>query len=696
MKSFYCLAATSLALSATALHAQAPVALESVQTTFTRDAESVARTPASVTIISGEELRARGANDLRSALALVAGVEGTPGGDNGPAGSVPALWGLREADSYLLVIDGVPVGGAFMPQTQTVDLTGIARIEVLRGAAPVMYGATSFNGVIHLRHYEADETPSLLELGLGTQDSHAVGLSQNLGALGGLQQSVTLRQEQRGYTDDRTDWRRSHLLYRLGGETSLGRVRLDLDFTHLAQTPSSGLIRNGGSVRTDVPEEANHNPADAKMDEDRGQLNLSLERSTTLGAWSTLLSVAQTKDEIIRGYLRNTPDTNGKPATGYTQEREITDIYFDTHLSQALTPALHLTYGLDYLYGKGEQEAERYGYAVNVDGSGAASSTDPANTPDPVEPGGETEAMRNFLGAYVQAGWQLSPTLDVLAGLRINATQDEQEGEDDSTTPPTAVKVKQDHTRLSGVLGGSWEVARSGADYTRLYASYRNTFKPIAVEFGPEAEVNSLQPETAQSYELGTRGLLASGQVDYDLSVFQFDFKNMKTLDTAGKPANAGQTRFRGAEVEARWHADGDLQLAAHYAYHDPRFVHFNRNGTPGGVVDGNVFEMAPYHLAGLGVLYLPAQGLHATLTGNYAGARWLNKGNTVQAGGYDTWDASLGYQFARYAVNLHGYNLTDARDPVAESEFSEEIAGTPTFYRLPGRLLMLSVSMTL
>ena len=31
-----------------------------------------------------------------SKVAFVAGVEAVPGGDGGPAGSVPALWGLRE------------------------------------------------------------------------------------------------------------------------------------------------------------------------------------------------------------------------------------------------------------------------------------------------------------------------------------------------------------------------------------------------------------------------------------------------------------------------------------------------------------------------------------------------------------------------------------------------------------------------
>src|SRR5450432_581160 len=74
----------------------AEVTRESLEITATREPESVEKVPASITIVSGEELRLRGAHDLRSALLLVSGVEGTPGGDSGPAGTVPGLWGRSE------------------------------------------------------------------------------------------------------------------------------------------------------------------------------------------------------------------------------------------------------------------------------------------------------------------------------------------------------------------------------------------------------------------------------------------------------------------------------------------------------------------------------------------------------------------------------------------------------------------------
>ena len=90
------------------LAAEIPWVGERIEVTATRLAEPVDNVPASISLVTGEELRARGAYDLRTALQLMAGVEGSPGGDAGPAGAVPSMWGLREADAYLLVVDDVP------------------------------------------------------------------------------------------------------------------------------------------------------------------------------------------------------------------------------------------------------------------------------------------------------------------------------------------------------------------------------------------------------------------------------------------------------------------------------------------------------------------------------------------------------------------------------------------------------------
>ena len=60
--------------------------LPAVQVTATRTPEPADRVPASVTVISGDELRARGAIDLRTAVSFTAGVEFAPSGDRGQIG----------------------------------------------------------------------------------------------------------------------------------------------------------------------------------------------------------------------------------------------------------------------------------------------------------------------------------------------------------------------------------------------------------------------------------------------------------------------------------------------------------------------------------------------------------------------------------------------------------------------------------
>src|SRR3979411_535642 len=59
--------------------------LDAVQVTANRFAEQVQEVPNSIEVIGAEELRARGVNDLRTALSLLGGVSVAPGGDGGPA-----------------------------------------------------------------------------------------------------------------------------------------------------------------------------------------------------------------------------------------------------------------------------------------------------------------------------------------------------------------------------------------------------------------------------------------------------------------------------------------------------------------------------------------------------------------------------------------------------------------------------------
>jgi len=155
--------AVAVALLAGGALAAEPTAVEELEVTATKVPEAADRVPAYITILRGEDLRARRINNLRTALTLVAGVEAPPGGDAGPASAVPSFWGLHEFDAFLLVVDGVPLGGAFNPGIPALDLNNVERIEVLKGSAPVVYGATAFVGVIQVIHYPAGQSAQQAE-----------------------------------------------------------------------------------------------------------------------------------------------------------------------------------------------------------------------------------------------------------------------------------------------------------------------------------------------------------------------------------------------------------------------------------------------------------------------------------------------------------------------------------------------------
>src|SRR5580704_6024864 len=177
--------------------------LSSVVVTATRIPETADRVPAAISVISADELRARGASDMATALSLVPGVEAPAGGDAGPSSAVPSFWGLHEFDAFLLVVDGVPWGGAFNPMITTLDMNDVQRIEVLKGSAPVMFGATSFVGVVQELHYPAGQAANEVDVAYGNYGSARGQASFVLPQIGDYRQSLAIDGESLGFADKR-------------------------------------------------------------------------------------------------------------------------------------------------------------------------------------------------------------------------------------------------------------------------------------------------------------------------------------------------------------------------------------------------------------------------------------------------------------------------------------------------------------
>lgn len=661
-------------------------ALDDLVVTATRIAEPADLVPADISVVSGKELVDRGASDMASALSLVPGVEAPAGGDAGPSSAVPAFWGLHEFDAFLLVVDGVPWGGAFNPGITTLDFNDVERIEVLKGSAPVMYGATSFVGVVHAIHYPAGEAADEADIAYGNYGSIKGSTSFVLPQVGDWRESLAIDGESLGFADAREIVSNEHGLYRGAGDLGPGTLRVDADLTFVRDVPPSPVVRVGTRLTTLAPINANFNPADAKIDEDKYHLAVDYSLPTAWGAWDTLVSFAYSDIADIRAFLH--PDLSGAADT-QNQRRYIDDGYFDTHLASNISSSATLITGTDLLYGHGQQSTlnGNSGYTVPLNGS----VLPPPTSAVAINEIGTINDRRMFAGQYAQFDWRPDSRWDVTAGFRINEAEERKESSDLTLPPPQFVEesVSKTMIRPSEFAGASYRVWAQGANEVVAYADYRNAFKPSAIDFGPDYTPALLSPETAQSYEAGLKGAADEGRLTYQTELFLLNFNNLVVATSSGALTNAGGEKLKGIEAETRFQATPNLALTANASYHDARFTQYLFfDGVANVQVAGNQLPLSPHILAAAGLLYTPTQGFSTTMVAQYVGRQFLDEQNIAPVGGYATIAANIGYRVDRYRILLEANNLSNQRKPVSASEF-----GSESFYLLNARTLWLRVS---
>jgi iron complex outermembrane receptor protein len=601
------------------------------------------------------------------------------------------LWGLREFDAFLLVMDEVPWGGAFNPAITSLNLNDVERIEVLKGAAPVMYGATSFVGVVHVLHYPAGQASNTADGAVGSYGSARGSAAFTLPAWGEYRHSFAADGEDSGFPDKRASIAAGRLLYRGALNLGAGELRLDANVSIVRDVPPSPVIREGTALTTLTPLDANFNPADAAIDENKYQLALGYSLPTAWGTWDTLASLSRTHVTDIRAFLHS--DLSGAADT-QNQDRLILDDYLDTHLASRIGN-YKLLVGADLLYGYGRQSTlnGNGAYTVPLDGS----VVPPPTTELPVNEYGYVSDKRLFWGQYVQLDCKPGAPWDLTAGIRLNETY-ESKSSSDLTLPPftptqaySAQEASRDVVRPTATLGASYRLWAEDGTRAVLYADYRNAFKPAALDFGPDYQPAVLLPETAKMYEVGFRGAALEGRLTYQAEIFRLDFSNLVVPTDTGFLTNAAASQLQGGELEARFGITDDLVVAANYAYHDAHFTQYLLfDSATGAYVDvaGKQLPLSPHQLASAGILYTPQQGFNSTLVVSYVGRRFLDEQNTAPVGGYTTLDATVGYAFGRYQLSLQGTNVTNQRPPVSASEF-----GSESFYLLNARSLWLRLA---
>ena len=561
--------------------------------------------PASITVISAEEIRGFGYTTLAEALRAVRGLYTSDDRDYATIGvrgfSSPGTYNSR----VLVLSDGhvtneSSVGQGYVGHDFSPDLADVERIEVVRGPGSVLYGSAAFLAVVNV--------------------VHRAPLPGTHGALGG--QVGTLGENE------------GHASFSVAGEAGSLLVT------------ASGLDATGEPVFV--------RPGDAsqlaqRLDTERaGHVDLRAH----LGDLTLSASLNQRKKALPTGAF----DTVfGAPGTSTRDQRG----FVEADLNHAFASGLGVDLRVSY-------DNQRYGGSWQYIGRAQGVLGNDTSTEDWADAELRLRlpafaGHRIFVGGEVQDRWNVSLTSYVPPDTRG-------QGENAwSNLPGNPGLAPNSGLVFSGYLGDDWRIARriqlDAAVRVDKYldafpaGSAETNFRPIAnprlalilqpyddgttkLLFGTAfrypgfyeryfndggvsvAVADRLQPERITTFELEH-----THQFTDEVSlVVAANYSVMKNLiDVAAVAGGASQyqnaaapTRGAGAEAEMRWQAQPGMLFAAWYA------LAIVRQDPPGAQpFSGLAISNSPLHTAGLRALYpLVQQALSVSTEAVYGSAR--------------------------------------------------------------------------
>jgi len=126
---------------------------DDIVTTATRTAQRLSDSPAAVTVISSEDIRASGATSIPELLRSLPGIDVMEPNQSQQNVTIRGYNSVY-ANTVLVMVDGRRINEDFNSSvfwnTDPILLSRIKRIEIVRGPESVLYGADAFSGVINI------------------------------------------------------------------------------------------------------------------------------------------------------------------------------------------------------------------------------------------------------------------------------------------------------------------------------------------------------------------------------------------------------------------------------------------------------------------------------------------------------------------------------------------------------------------
>ena len=614
-------------------------------------------TPASLDVISREQLEQRGDRSLNDAITRAAGISAM--GHPGNGGSALSTRGFTDGTSVMRLYDGLRQYGG-IGVTFPFDTWSVERIEVLRGPASVIYGDGAIGGVVNVIPKKPTRGPieNEVEATVGTQGTARLGL----GSGGAIDERWSYRVDLSGSRSDgwvdRGDNRDATFSGALQFDPS-AELSLRLSHAHGYQEPMRYFgtpLVNGRQLS--ALRDKNYNVADAEI---RYRDDWTALDATWTPNAATTVRARLYHIESQRNW-RNAERYVYNAGTGLIDRSDNTDIQHDQRQTGFTANAAFegQLFGLDNTVSVGfDVNRSRFRHSNNT----YVGSSGPVDPYDPV-PGAFQSSIptipryRNTAeqhAVFIEDKLALNAQWTLIAGLRRDHADISRK---DLLTGSRAFEQTYDDTgwRLGTVFQLNPDLA--------LYAQYAEAADPVSALLMLSTANSAFDLARGRQSEIGLKQRFWQGKGEWTLAAYEIVKTDMLTRDAAN-PAlrvQVGQQSSRGIETSVAADFAAGWRVEANAALLRARYDDFTES--VGGVAtsrDGKTPPNVPERLANLWLSwhFLPQWTANAGL--RHVGKRYADNANTLKLPAYTTTDLSLRWDMARStSLTLSGYNVFD------------------------------------
>lgn len=621
--------------------------LDTPAATGSRLGLSIRDTPASVTVITKDQIEERGITRLQDAAVRAPGLSSAVGGGNG--NTAMTARGFSGLNSVVQLIDGTRLIVASGTIAFPVSPWPYESVEVLRGPASVLFGDGAIGGAVHYitRQPLRDQVANEAFVTAGSFDTARAGLSSRgpIDAQTAYQLSV-YGEKSNGYID-RTQ---SHLWGYSGSLLYAPRAALTF------QLSADGSLNHGPQYRG-TPVIAN-------------QLDPKLRRANFDVVDSALLF----EDHWLRAKtsFEATPDISFRNELYYlTSKRHFRDVQNYNYVLPAATQISRSRYV--EIYHDQTQVGDRFDATVagnvaglknkfvggvefyrtgfdhinNTEANGttfAGTSVVPVYGFDPGQFSVNTRptvlrasTRLRTMAAFIEDSLDLTEHWKLVGGARYDRMQLE------STDVVKQVSFANRYKPLTGRLGLVWAPSRM----LSLYAQASTATDPANGLLGSTAVVRETDLAKARQIEVGAKGDVAAVDGQWSLAAYRIEKRNLLAIDpVSGVTQQVGKQSSEGIEAALTVSLMRGWTIDTNVAILRARFDEFfERVGTANISRSGNAPPNVPRRLANVWTSYRIDAAWRAGIGLQYVGPRTGDNANLTHAPGYTLIDSTVSFQ---------------------------------------------------